>query len=666
MAVNAQAYFSANPDVAASYAENAYGMTPQAFADFHYQNYGQYENRQLSPNAITSAQLKALNENVQKYGTENVTFANTEQGGIDVSLRDLGQGFNAYKDESGQLSFSRVSPDRPGMIQLYGPNGEYRGEEKITTTTQDLIKNLGPIALAAGGSYLAQGLMNGSLFGGAGAAGTAGMSAAQLAQLDLALGGAGGSAGATSLGNALATGANVGTLTNLTGGSGLLTGEAAGITAQSVADKLAADAATQFELTNAGASALTNTGVKTAVELAAEKLAAEELAKKTAADALTKTVVTTGAKTAAELAAEELAKKTIADELKKKLSESASGLFQTAGSLLQSKESKDAARQAATDIGTATQTAVAGSQFRPVGMTTRFGTSQYTYDPKTGQMTSAGYQLSPEAKAQQDRFATMANYSLTQAENAQSQFNPLQAGAANLFTLGNKYIEKTPESVAQTYIDQQMALLKPSREVELANLQNRLQQQGRLGLSVAQGGSMGATTPELQALYNARAQQEAILAANAQQAGQQNVLFGAGLLGQGTNALNQYYGGQVAAYQPYQAAMGQVQNLESLGQQPLQMGATLGQQSSAAGARAGQLGIQGQQLSSAYNTSANATYDPFAGLLTAAGSPSSMFGQVAANAFAPGGAISGAIDRYLYPSGNPLQTGALANPGLWT
>ena len=79
--------------------------------------------------------------------------------------------------------------------------------------------------------------------GEAGAAGTAGMTAAELAQLDLALGGAGGTAGAETLANALATGANVPTLTNLTGGSGVLTGAAAGITAESVAAKLAADAA---------------------------------------------------------------------------------------------------------------------------------------------------------------------------------------------------------------------------------------------------------------------------------------------------------------------------------------------------------------------------------------------------------------------------------------
>jgi hypothetical protein len=272
-------------------------------------------------------------------------------------------------------------------------------------------------------------------------------------------------------------------------------------------------------------------------------------------------------------------------------------------------------------------------------MTTRFGTSQYKYDPVTGQMISAGYQLTPEAKAQQDRFATMANYSLTQAENAQSQFAPLQTGAANLFGLGNQYISQSPQDVAQNYINQQMQLLQPSREMELANLQNRLQQQGRAGLSVAQGGTLGATTPELQALYNARAQQELQLAANAQREGQQNTLFGAGLLGQGSQALGQYFGGQVAAYQPYQAAMGQVQNLESLGQQPLQMGATLGQQSATAGANAGRLGLTGAQIAGGFNTSANATFNPYAGLLTAAGSPSSMFGQSIAK-YLSGGSVT--------------------------
>jgi hypothetical protein len=471
--------------------------------------------------------------------------------------------------------------------------------------------------------------------------------------------GAGSAAGAEGL-TLSELGLNANNLANATNVADIVAGAEGG----GLLTKTAADAAA-FELQNAGASALTDLTAtqgglltKTAAQLAAEKLAA---------DAAAKTVVT---KTAAEIAADKLASDTAlklavgagTNLLTKTGADAVSGLLQTTGSLVQSKESKDAALKAATDIAKASQTAQEAAQFRPVGMTTRFGTSNYTYDPVTGRMTSAGYQLSPEAKAAQDQFVKLAESGITQAKQAQQQFAPLQTGAQNLFGLGNQYISQSPQDVAQNYINQQMQLLQPSREMELANLQNRLQQQGRAGLSVAQGGTLGATTPELQALYNARAQQELQLASQAQQAGQQNVLFGAGLLGQGATAMGNYYGGQQAAYAPYTTALGQVQNLETQAQQPLAMGASLAQQASTAGARAGQLGLTGQQLSSAYSTGANATYNPYAGLLTAAGNPNAMFGQVVSSALSPGGVV----DRYLYPSGNPLQTGIYSDPGYWT
>jgi hypothetical protein len=275
-------------------------------------------------------------------------------------------------------------------------------------------------------------------------------------------------------------------------------------------------------------------------------------------------------------------------------------------------------------------------------------------------LTSAKYTATPGVLEAQNRLVALGNQGLAQAEGAQAQFAPLQTGAQSLFNLGNQYISQSPQSVAENYLKQQMALLQPGRETELANLQNRLQQQGRGGLSVAQGGTMGATTPELQALYNARAQQEAVLAANAQQAGQQQVLYGAGLLGQGANAMGSYYSGQQQAYSPYTTALGQVQNLETLAQQPLTLGASLGQQSAQAGSVVGQLGLKGAQLSTGLATSANATANPYAQALMAAGSPTSMFGQTIGN-------VAGqALDQYLYPSGNPLQTGIYADPGLWT
>jgi len=206
--------------------------------------------------------------------------------------------------------------------------------------------------------------------------------------------------------------------------------------------------------------------------------------------------------------------------------------------------------------------------------------------------------------------------------------------------LGNQYLAQTPQDVAQNYLNQQMALLQPGRETELANLQNRLQQQGRGGLSVAQGGTMGATTPELQALYNARAQQEAQLAANAQQFGQQQVQFGAGLLGTGAQTMGQYYGGQQAAYAPFTSAFGQMQALESAAQQPFTMGAQLGQTAATAGARAGALGLEGANISQRLATGAAATTNPYSTALSGVVS-SPVFGQVVGGLFGNQPATSG-------------------------
>jgi hypothetical protein len=289
---------------------------------------------------------------------------------------------------------------------------------------------------------------------------------------------------------------------------------------------------------------------------------------------------------------------------------------QTAAGLLQQQTSREAAQKAQAMIDAETAAAKQSAAFRPIGMTTRFGTSQFQVDPVTGQLTSAGYTLSPEAKNAQDRLVKLAESGLQQAEGAQQAFAPLQTGAQTLFGLGNQYLAQNPQDVAQNYLNQQMALLQPGRELELANLQNRLQQQGRGGLSVAQGGTLGATTPELQALFNARAQQEAQLAANAQQAGQQQVAFGAGLLGTGAQTMGQYYGGQQAAYTPYTTALGQVQGLETAAQQPFTMGAGLGQTAAQAGFNVGQLGLRGAGASVDLATGKAATTNPYATALS--------------------------------------------------
>ena len=366
----------------------------------------------------------------------------------------------------------------------------------------------------------------------------------------------------------------------------------------------------------------------TAAEIAASGLSASEIASLTAADLAiggTTGAITTGtglltaagATTAATtLTAAELATAARLGLTATQFANLLTSGGQTVAGLLQQETSREAAVKAQGMIDTETAAAKQAAAFRPVGMTTRFGTSEFKLDPKTGQLTSAGYKASPGVLEAQDRLVALGNKGLAQAEGAQDQFAPLQAGATSLFNLGSKYLAESPEKVAENYLKSQMALLQPGRELELANLQNKLQQQGRGGLAVAQGGNLGDTTPELQALYNARAQQEAQLAANAQQYGQQQVGFGAGLLSQGAQTMGQYYGGQQAAYAPYTTALGQFQNLEQLAQQPLGLSAGLAQQSATAGANVGRLGLLGAGASVDLATGKAATTNPYSTALS--------------------------------------------------
>lgn len=506
--------------------------------------------------------------------------------------------------------------------------------ERVGSGESFVKEALIPGALLLAGAYGLSALTGAGAVGGAGAAGAgAGAAATGAAGAGGGLGlGTGISAGASGLGinaagasglgiNAGAGLTGTGVLTGSTLGTGLLgTGAgAAGLAGLTGTGVLSGSTLGTGLLGTTGTGALTGTGILTGSELGTGLLGTGA---GTAA-----TVGGIGGTLGANLGTGALATG-IGSGLGTAAGNAAGGLLNsnlitgglnTAAGLLQSDKDRAAAQAGAASINAATQQAVQGAQFRPIGTTTRFGSSNFQYDPVTGQMTGAGYQLSPEAKAAQDRFMALANQGITQAEGAQAQFAPLQTGAQSLFGLGNQYLAQSPQSVAQNYINQQMALLQPGRELELANLQNRLQQQGRGGLSVAQGGTFGATTPELQALYNARAQQDALLAANAQQAGQQNVTFGAGLLGTGATTLDNYYAGQQAAYSPYTSAMGQVTGLETAGQQPFALSTGLANQVSTAGARAGELGLRGAAGAANISTGRAATTDPFAQLLAGLG-----------------------------------------------
>jgi len=253
------------------------------------------------------------------------------------------------------------------------------------------------------------------------------------------------------------------------------------------------------------------------------------------------------------------------------------GLLRDYGGMVGSKVSKEAIQAAQEEARRSGREAAAMAQFRPVGITTRFGSSQFQVDPVTGQLVSAGYTTTPE---------------LAQAQN-------------RLMGLGAGYLAQTPEQVAADYMARQQELLAPTRERQLAQLQNQLFQTGRGGLSVGAtgarpsgAGGLGATTPEMEAYYNALAQQDAALAAQAQQAGQQQVGFGAGLF----------------------STAGQ---LEQLGLQPLSLGASLGAQAAQSGGTAGRLGLAGGLGAAELGVRKELQYSPTASILNALTSPTS-------------------------------------------
>lgn len=253
---------------------------------------------------------------------------------------------------------------------------------------------------------------------------------------------------------------------------------------------------------------------------------------------------------------------------------------------------KAAGEAAAAQQSAAAKAASAAAQFRPVGMTTAFGSSQFTreIDPATGMpyISSAGYTAAPELASLQQRLMGLYGNQYDFAQQQAMQAAPMAQGAQTLFGLANQilptsyntapsaqaqalaaqyqqaqqglmptsfqtgaspeaqayaqqlqqvgqgYLAQSPEEARAEYIRTQQAALAPGQEQQLANIRNQLFQTGRSGLST--GGTttgMSSSNPELQAYYNSLAQQNLQLSAGAEQAAQQRQTLGLGMLGQG-------------------------------------------------------------------------------------------------------------------------------------
>ena len=267
-------------------------------------------------------------------------------------------------------------------------------------------------------------------------------------------------------------------------------------------------------------------------------------------------------------------------------------LLSSAGANKQAEQAREAAQTQADAQVRAAQIAADAAKFRPVGVTTRFGQSSFTTDAQ-GNVIGAGYAASPEIRGYQDRLSALSTQGLRDAELAPLAYLPLAGASQSLFNLGQEYLAKSPDQAAADYIAKQQALISPSRQTQLAELQNKLFQQGRGGAAVAQGGNLMATSPEYAGYYNALAQQDLALAAQADQAAQQRIQFGAGLFDTGAGLQNKYYAGQTAAYSPFTTAMNTSIGLEELAQAPMNLGMEIGGRVSSAAGRSGALTAQG-------------------------------------------------------------------------
>lgn len=248
----------------------------------------------------------------------------------------------------------------------------------------------------------------------------------------------------------------------------------------------------------------------------------------------------------------------------------------------------DAAKYSSDAQLRAAQIAAEQAKFRPVGITNRFGSSNFGFD-SSGNLTSAGYTLSPELQAYQDYLSKQTQAGL--------------GDTSRLLSLGRSYIGEDPAAVRQRYISQQQALLAPENEQALASIRNKLFQTGRQGLATGAttAGGMAATNPELAAYYNALAKQNAALAAGAEQAAQQQVTYGQGLLS--------------SAYSPFQTSLGLMGSVENLGMQPLTIGSELGGRSLQGSQAASNALLQGG-LSAAKSMQSGMGYSPWGSLLS--------------------------------------------------
>lgn len=292
-----------------------------------------------------------------------------------------------------------------------------------------------------------------------------------------------------------------------------------------------------------------------------------------------------------------------------------SGGLGAIGGALTGNAAVDAAKiKAQSDLATA-QLAADQAKFKPYGMTTFAGQSNFIKDAQ-GNVIGAGYTAAPWAKSQQDALLGMSVDALDQYRAAPGMFAPMGTAGQRAMSLGNQYLATDPQAQAQKYMNDQQALLATGRERDMNQMLTGEFNRGTYGLGVgATSTGMGAANPRMEAMLNAQRQQDLGLAAQATQGGMDYAKFGTGMVGLGGDLTKGMFAGQTAAFDPYKTALGGASTIEGLAQQPLTLGADLGKANMNTGAA--NLLMQGGLSANQANQNAG-SFSPWGNLLSGA------------------------------------------------
>ena len=300
-----------------------------------------------------------------------------------------------------------------------------------------------------------------------------------------------------------------------------------------------------------------------------------------------------------------------------------SGGLQAIGGYLSGNAATDAAKTSAQAQLEAARIAADAAKFKPVGVTTRFGQSQFTKDAQ-GNVTNAGYTMPADIRAMQDSLLGAAPGMLSQFTGSQAATAPMGTAAQRMMTLGNQYLAADPQAQAKLFYDQQQAIMATERARQEAGTLAGEFNRGTYGLATGGTGMMGAANPRMEAMYNAQRQQDLQAAYDATKGGQQYATFGSGMVGAGGDMLKSMYGTQAASLDPWKTAMGGAQTIEGLGQNALDLSVNMGKVASPA--QSGQLLGQGM-LGAAQTMQQANQYSPWGTALMNAGNTLNTMNQ---------------------------------------